>query len=94
MTNSDIAELRGEIYGLKILLVNCLSFISAHTTDADNHLDTILNDAVQGIASAKNDKVKPAHLPIFRAASAGIVSQVTQAAKIGARQVPRQETLQ
>jgi hypothetical protein len=39
MTNAEIAELRGEIYALKVLLGSCLSFIAALTDDAKSHLE-------------------------------------------------------
>ena len=94
MTTSDIAELRGEIFGLKILLVNCFEFISAITDDPIQHLNAIQNEAIEGIASAENQKVKPAHVDMFRGAAAGIVLQVVEGAKVASAQEPKLRSLQ
>lgn len=81
MTNTELAELRGEIYGLKILLFNCISFIAGQADDPVAHLDQIQEHAVFGIAQAAPSNIRPAHLDGFRAAAAGIVVQAVEAAK-------------
>jgi len=88
MTHADIAELRGEIFGLKIALINCLGLIATLTDDPTAHLDAILNQAVEGIAKATNDQIKPAHIQTFRAAAAGIMLQLVDGAKVTAAQEP------
>jgi hypothetical protein len=94
MTNTDIAELRGEIFGLKIMLVNCIGFIAAITDDPNAHLDAIQNESIEGIAMATNDKVKDAYLQTFRAAAAGLVLQVVEGAKVASVQVSKPHWLQ
>jgi len=94
MTNAEFAELRGEIYGLKILLGNCLGFIAAITDDADAHLQTLQDESIAGIATSTNDKVKAAHLQTFRAAAAGVVLQLVEGAAVAANQVSRPHWLQ
>ena len=94
MTNADIAELRGEIFGLKIMLANCTGFIAAITDDPNAHLVAIQNESIEGIASATNDKVKDAYLPTFRAAAVGLVLQIVEAAKVGAQQEPKLRSIQ
>jgi hypothetical protein len=69
MTNADIAELRGEVYGLKVMLVNAIGFIAALTDDPTDHLQAIQNAAIAGIATSTNDKVKATHLQTFRGGS-------------------------
>jgi hypothetical protein len=39
MTNAELAELRGEILGLKTLVVNCLAFNAAFADDPPSYLD-------------------------------------------------------
>ena len=94
MTNADIAEMRGELYALKIMLVNCLGFIAALTDDPTSHLDAIQNEAIEGIAGSTNDKVKPAHLRTFHAAAVGIVLQVVEEAKVASQQETKLRSLQ
>jgi hypothetical protein len=72
MTNAGIAELRGEVYGLKVMLVNAIGFIAALTDDPTDHLQATQNAAIAGIATSTNDKVKATHLRTFRAAAAGL----------------------
>jgi hypothetical protein len=80
MTNAELAELRGEIFGLKVLLFNCLSFIAGQTSDPATHLAVIKEHAIAGIVEAKHSDVRPQHLPMFRNAAAGIVAQAIEAA--------------
>ena len=94
MTNAETAELRGELYGLKVLLVNCVGFIAAITDDPGAHLSAIQDAAIEGIASSNHDKVKAVHLRTFQAAAAGIVLQVVEAAKSASAQVSKPHWLQ
>jgi hypothetical protein len=94
MTNAELAELRGEIYGLKILLFNCLAFIANLTEDPVQHLETIKDETIAGIAHATNEAVKPAHLEKFQGAAAGIVLQAVEAAKAAPAQPPQRRPVQ
>jgi hypothetical protein len=81
VTNAELAELRGEIYGCKILLANCVAFIAGLTDDPSAHLETLQQAVFEGIATATNEHVRPQHLNQFRAAAAGIVLQAVEGAK-------------
>jgi hypothetical protein len=79
MTNAELAELRGEIVGLKVLLANCLSFIAGQTSDPAAHLAAIRDHAIAGLAEITDARIRQQQLPVFRAAAAGIVLQVVGA---------------
>lgn len=78
MTNAELAELRGEIFGCKILLFNCISFIAGLTDDPAAHLKTIQTAAIDGILRAPPTNIRPQHLEAFRNAAAGIVAQAIE----------------
>ncbi|MBV9203700.1 MAG: hypothetical protein JOY83_28965 [Alphaproteobacteria bacterium] len=94
MTNAEAAELRGEIFGLKVLLLNCLSFIAGLTDDPVRHLDIVLRESIDGIAKATHSGIRPAHLQIFRDAAAGIALQGVEAAKTAHIPIPPPEQRQ
>lgn len=81
MTNAEAAELRGELFGLKVLLFNCLSFIAGRLDDPDAYLDELQRQSIYGIAQASHDKVRPQNLQLFRSAAAGIVAQAIEGTK-------------
>jgi len=78
MTNAELAELRGEIYGLKVLLFSCVSFIAGRFDEPLAYLDELQRQTVLGIAQGTHDKVRPQHLQLFREAAAGIVAQAIE----------------
>jgi hypothetical protein len=80
MTNEELASLRGEIFGLKILLMNCVSELAGRTGDPQVFLASLRKQAAQGILQTTPDNVKPAHMQTFRDSAAGIVVQVVSAA--------------
>jgi hypothetical protein len=82
-TAKDVARIEGEIFGLKTLVANCLSFIAGVTDDPAKHLTTIQQNALAGIAEATNSDVKPQYLRHFQNAAAGVVAQLVDAAKTG-----------
>jgi hypothetical protein len=81
MTNAELAELRGEIFGVKMLLFNCLSFIAGRFDDPIAYLDEIQRQSVFGIAQADHSGIRPQHLQAFRNAAVGIVAQAVEAIK-------------
>jgi hypothetical protein len=81
MTNAELAELRGVLFGLKALLFNCLSFIAGRFDDPITYLDELEQQAIFGIAQGTHSGVRPQHLEIFRNAAAGIVAQAVEAIK-------------
>jgi hypothetical protein len=81
MTNAELAELRGEFFGLKAVLFNCLSFIAGRFDEPIAYLDEVQRQSVYGIAQGSHDKVRPQHLQLFRDAAAGIVVQAVEATK-------------
>jgi hypothetical protein len=94
MTNEEAAELKGQIVGLKVLLMNCLSFMAGQTSDPLAHLSAIRDHSIAGLAEVTNSTVRPQHLQLFRAAAAGIVSQVADNAKAVFPQGSSQRNLQ
>ena len=94
MTNAEEAEMRGEIYALKILLINCLGFIAAITDDPGSHLQAVQDQSIEGIARSRHGKVKAAYLRNFQDAAAGIVLQAIEGAKVASAQVEKPERLQ
>jgi hypothetical protein len=81
MTNAELAELRGEMFGVKVILFNCLSFIAGLTDDPVAHLDAIQAQALDGIMRAEHSAVRPQHLRTFQNAAAGIVVQAIEGSK-------------
>jgi hypothetical protein len=94
VTNAELAELRGEIYGLKVLLFNCLSFIAGRFDNPTEYLDELQKQAIWGIAQAPNDQVRQQHVERFRHAAAGIVAQAVEAAKEAHSRAARPPTRQ
>jgi hypothetical protein len=94
MTNAELAELRGEIFGVKALLFNVLSFIAGRFDDPMAYLDEIQRQSVFGIAQAGHSGIRPQHLQIFRSAAAGIVAQAVEAAKEAHSRAAQQPTRQ
>jgi hypothetical protein len=82
MIRTELAELRGEIFGCKILLLNCISFIAGLTTDPAAHLETIQTAALEGTVAANPSNIRPHDLDTFRSAAAGIVVQAIESAKV------------
>jgi hypothetical protein len=78
MTNLEAAIFRGEFFGLKILVLNCLSEIAAAKTDPATFLSQVEEQAVAGIAQATSADVRLHHLQQFRNAAAGIVAQAIE----------------
>lgn len=94
MTNRELAELRGEIFGVKILLMNCLTQIAGTAPDAEAHLDRIQKEAVDGIVKANPANIRSQNLRDFQNAAAGIVVQAIEAAKVPHVPTPPREKLQ
>ena len=88
MTNAELAELRGEIFGVKILLMSCLTQVAGTAPDPVAHLVETQNQAVEGILRSSPSNIRPQHLRIFQDAAAGIVVQAIEAAKVPHEPVP------
>lgn len=82
MTNGELAELRGELFGLRILLCNLLAFQAGNTSDPVRHLAALKEQSLAGIPEATNAMV-PQYMDQFRAAAAGVVLQAAEAASAG-----------
>jgi hypothetical protein len=82
VTNEELAELRGEIFGVKILLMACLTQVAGTAPDPVAHLDATQKEAVDGILRATPSNIRPQHLRVFQNAAAGIVVQAIEAAKV------------
>lgn len=94
MTNAELAELRGEIFGVKVLLFNCLSFIAGRFDDPMAHLAEIQQQAVVGIAQAIPAAIRPQHLQTFHHAAAGVVAQAIEEIRQAHSRVARPPTRQ
>jgi hypothetical protein len=92
MTNAELAELRGELFG--VLLFNCLSFIAGRFDDPAAYLDEIQRQSGFGIAQATHGGVHPLHLQAFRNAAAGIIVQAVEAAREAHSRTARPPTRQ
>jgi hypothetical protein len=88
MTNADLAELRGEIFGVKILLMSCLTQVAGTAPEPLAHLAETQKQALEGILKASPSNIRPQHLRAFQNAAAGIVVQAIEAAKVPHEQVP------
>jgi hypothetical protein len=82
MTEAELASLRGEIFGLKIIVVTTLSHLVAHAADPIATLDEIERQSAIGIASSTPADISPAYLEVFRNAAAATVLQAAEVAKI------------
>ncbi len=86
MTNAELAELRGEIFGCKIIMFNILSEIAGMKPDPQTYLATLEQAAIEGIAKAPTPAtVRPQHLRAFQNAAAGIVAQALEAVRAAHR---------
>jgi hypothetical protein len=81
MTTNELAEIRGEIQGLKTLVAQCLGFISNLTDDPVLHLNEIQTACLEGIAASTDDRLKEAFQRRRMDAAARIVLQLVEAAK-------------
>jgi hypothetical protein len=88
------ATIRGELFGVKVLLVNCLTFVAGQTDDPIAHLDEIQRQAIFGIAQAGHSGIRPNYLEPFRHAAAGIVAQAVDGAKEVLRRAAKPPTRQ
>lgn len=82
MTNLELAKFRGEFYGLKMLVLNCVSEIASHMPDPNAYLDKLQRETVVGIARAEPSEIQKADIEAFRAAAAGIIAQATGAIEV------------
>jgi hypothetical protein len=48
VTNAELDELRGEFFGCKILLFNCISLIAGLTDNPAAHLEAVQQAALEG----------------------------------------------
>jgi hypothetical protein len=94
MTGAEEAELRGEIFGLKILLLNIIGDVARHASDPIAYLDRLQKQSGEGIARTTVGNVKPAHMRAFQNAAAGIVVQAVEATKAVLIPTPPQSELQ
>jgi len=81
LTKKDVAQLKGELFGLQVLVMQSLCFIAAHTDDPVRHLNGIRDSAVAGISGEPNMDVPPRYLEIFQEAAADLVVQCVAAAQ-------------
>jgi hypothetical protein len=81
LTRKDVAQLKGELFGLQVLVMQSLCFIAAHTEDPVRHLNGIRDSAVAGISGELNMDVPPRYLEIFQEAAADLVFQCVAAAQ-------------
>ncbi len=79
MTNTELAELRGEIFGLKVLLFNVLAAITANSPDPSATIEALKTQSLAGILAARPSVIRPQHLETFQNAAAGIVAQAVEA---------------
>jgi hypothetical protein len=79
MTNAELAELRGEIFGLKVLLFNVLSAITANSPDPSATIEAVKTQSIAGILAARPSVIRFQHLETFQNAAAGIVAQAVEA---------------
>lgn len=79
MTNDELAELRGEIFALKIMLFNALAEGVRHSGDPEAYVNAIEQHASAGIMNATPSNIRPAYLDTFRNAAAGILAQAVAA---------------
>lgn len=95
MTNAQEAELRGEIFGLKVLVANLLSRAAGFVEeDRPVFFNTLMEQSIPGIAQATNPNVKAAYLDTFQAAALGVVQQLVDAARKAPAQAPPQRPMQ
>jgi hypothetical protein len=94
MTNAELADLRGELFGVKILLISCLTQVAGTAPNPLAHLDAVGQEALAGIMKAAPSNIRQQHLRAFQNAAAGIVSQAIEAAKVPHEPTPRRDRLQ
>ena len=94
MTNLEVAIFRGEFYGLKTLVINCLSEVAAAKADPAAYLDELQRQSVVGIAQATSKDIRAHHLENFRNAAAGIVAQAIEAVKTTHSRAEKPPTVQ
>ena len=81
MTSKDAAQLKGELFGLEVLVMQSLCFIAAHTEDPIRHLRWMRDSAVAGISEEPRANILHRHLDVFQQAAADVVMRCVEAAE-------------
>ncbi len=81
MTKKEVAQLKGELFGLQVLVMQSLCFIAAHAEDPVRHLKGIEDSAVEGISGQPQLDILPRYLQAFQQAAAEVVVQCIEAAQ-------------
>ena len=81
MTRKDVAELKGELFGLQVLVMQSLCFIAAHTENPVRHLNGLRDAAIAGISGEPKTDIPPRHLQVFQQAAADVVLHCVEAAQ-------------
>jgi hypothetical protein len=82
MTAAELAELRGELFGLKVLLMNNLTQTAHSMPNPVAYLDDLAEQSYRGVAEARPTNISANHLRKFQDAAAGIIVQAVEAAKV------------
>ena len=81
MTKKDIARIEGELFGLKVLLMNLVSFQAGQTTNPLGHIAALRDQSVAGIVGATNSAAGQ-YQQYFRECAAGFVVEVAEVASV------------
>jgi hypothetical protein len=76
-----MAQMKGELFGLQVLVMQSLCFIAAHTEDPVRHLKGIRDTAVAGIAAEPKEDIQPRHLRVFQDAAIDVVLRCVETAQ-------------
>jgi hypothetical protein len=89
MTDYDIAETRGELFALKLIIAPCLKFLAAHYDDPVGFLATLEKNIVDGAKTAAPAYVLAQHQETFVRAATGWAATVIEGARSKSGPTPR-----
>lgn len=81
MTDSDIAQLRGQNFGLQFVLAICLAKLSEAMPEGNQFLHTIQNMLIPSIDKAPVDFLEPSLRQTFVASAIAAVGQIAEGAR-------------
>ena len=81
MTKDEVARLRGELFGLQVLVMHCLCFVAANVEHPRRHLQEFRDAAVEGVLQAEAAGISPRYLRQFQNSATSVVCQCMEAAQ-------------
>lgn len=82
MSQQDMAQFRGELFGLRILVIHCLSSMAANVDDPLAMLQRLGETVLESLEREPCDGVPPRHIAAFRGTAATVIAQCIEVAQV------------